>query len=142
MKLDSVMEMAYPQKIARDIIIGMARPINQHLVKLTAFDFPPELRAHFKRELRNWLDEIQRIRLKPTTRTGSFRFYFDPLFDYPFGGVEVQNTRALMDFIATEYDAVRPTKTPEEMAEWLKQFHTTLSERLHNGEAVLDLIPE
>ena len=142
MKLDSLMEMAYPQKIARDIIIGMARPINQHLVKLTAFNFSPELRAHFRRELRNWLDEIQRIRPKPTTRPGSFRFYFDPLFDYPFGGVEVQNTRALMDFIATEYDTVRPTKTPEEMAEWLKQFHTTLSERLHSGEEVLDLIPE
>jgi hypothetical protein len=142
MKLASVMEMAYPQKVARDIIISMARPINQHLVKLTAFDFPPELRVHFRRELRNWLNEIQRIRLKPTTRTGSFRFYFDPLFDYPFGGIEVQNARALMDFIATEYEGARPTKTPEEVAEWLKQFHTTLSERLHNGEAVLDLIPE
>jgi hypothetical protein len=142
MKLDSVMEMAYPQKVARDIIISMARPINQQLVKLTAFDFPPELRAHFRRELRNWLDEIQRIRLKPTTRTGSFRFYFDPLFDYPFGGVEVQNTRALIDFIATEYEGATPTKTPEELAGWLKQFHTTLSERLHNGEEVLDLIPQ
>lgn len=142
MKLDSVMEMAYPQKVARDIIIGMARPVNQHLVKLVAFDFSSESRSHFKRELRNWLDEIQRIRLKPTTRTGSFRFYFDPLFDYPFGGVEVQNTRALMDFIAAEYDGARPTRPPEAMAEWLKQFHTVLSERLHNGETVLDLIPE
>jgi hypothetical protein len=142
MRLDSVMEMAYPQKVARDIIIGMARPINQHLLKLAAFDFPLELRAHFRSELRNWLDEIQRIRLKSTTGTGSFRFYFDPLFEYPFGGVEVQNTRALMDFIATEYDGAKPTKTPEEVAEWLKQFHTTLSERLHNGEEVLDLMPE
>ena len=61
MKLHSVMEMAYPQKIARDIIIGMSRPINQHLVKLTGFDFSPKQRAHFRRELRNWLDEIQRI---------------------------------------------------------------------------------
>src|SRR5436190_12758533 len=142
MKIDQALEMAYPQKIARDIIIGMARPINQHLVKLVGFDFPPSSRAHFKRELRNWLNEIQRIRLKPTTRTGSFRFYFDPLFDYPFGGIEVQNARALMDFIATEYDEAKPTKTPEEVAEWLKQFHTMLSGRLHNGEAVLDLIPE
>jgi hypothetical protein len=100
------------------------------------------LQAHFERELRNWLEEIQRIRLKPTTGTGSFRFYFDPLFDYPFGGVEVQNIRARMDFISGEYEGAKPTKTAEAMAQWLKQFHTVLSERLHNGETVLDLIPE
>jgi hypothetical protein len=142
MKLEQTLEMAYPQKIARDIIIGMARPINQHLVKLVGFDFPPQLRNHFKRELKNWLDEIQRIRLKPTTRTGSFKFYFDPMFDYPFGGIEVANMRALMEFISSECDDIRPTKSPEGLAEWLKDFHTELAQRLHNGETVLDLIPE
>jgi hypothetical protein len=65
MKIDQLMEMAYPQKVARDIIIGMARPINQHLVKLVGFDFPPHLHNHFRGKLRNWLNEIQRIRLKP-----------------------------------------------------------------------------
>ena len=118
MKIDQLMEMAYPQKVARDIIIGMARPINQHLVKLVGFDFPPQLRDHFRRELRNWLNEIQRIRLKPTTKTGSFRFYFDPLFDYPFGGVEIQNTRTMMDLIREEY-GLAPIKSPEELVEWL-----------------------
>jgi hypothetical protein len=141
MKLDEAMEMAYPQKIARDIIIGMARPINQHLVKLVGFHFPAKLREHFKRELRNWLDEIQRIRLKPTARTGSFRFYFDPLFDYPFGGIEVPNIRALMALISSQYDDIEPIETPDKMAEWLKEFHTRLAQRLHDGEAVLDLIP-
>jgi hypothetical protein len=142
MKLDHLMEMAYPQKVARDIIIGMARPINQHLIKLVGFDFPVELRAHFKRELRNWLDEIQRIRLKPTTRTGSFRFYFDPLFEYPFGGVEVPNMRGLVEFISSEYDGIRPTKPPGELVEWLKSFHTELAQRLHDGETVLDMVPD
>jgi hypothetical protein len=84
MKIDEHLEMAYLQKVAKDIIIGMSRPINQHLVKLAGFDFSIPMRKHFRRELRNLLNEIQRIRLKPTTRTGSFRFYFDPLFDYPF----------------------------------------------------------
>jgi hypothetical protein len=142
MKLDQTLEMAYPQKIAKDIIIGMARPINRHLVKLVGFDFPIQSRNHFKRELKNWLDEIQRIRLKPTTRTGSFKFYFDPLFDYPFGGIEVANMRALIEFISSEYEDFRPIKSPEEMAEWLKGFHTELAQRLHRGETVLDLIPE
>jgi hypothetical protein len=142
MKLDEAMEMAYPQRIARDIIIGMARPINQHLVKLHAFHFPVDLREHFKRELRNWLDEIQRIRLKPSTRTGSFRFYYDPLFDYPFGGIEVPNMRALMTLISSQYDNIEPVETPEKVVEWLREFHTRLAQRLHEGEAVLDLIPD
>jgi hypothetical protein len=115
MKIAEHLEMAYPQKVARDILIEMARPINQHLIKLQGFEFPPSLRDHFKRELRNWLNEIQRIRLKPTTRSGSVKFYFDPLFDYPFGGVEVQNMRALMEFISSEYGDVRPIRSPEDM---------------------------
>jgi hypothetical protein len=141
MKIDETMEMAYPQKVARDIIIGMSRPINQHLIKLVGFNFSPELRRHFRRELENWLDEIQRIRPKPTRRTGSFRFYFDPLFDYPFGGVEIENMRGMTEFISSRYENIQPTKSTEELVDWLKRFHTQLAERLHRGEAVLDLIP-
>ena len=142
MKIDEALEMAYPQKVARDIIIGMSRPINQHLIKLGGFSFSPELRRHFKHELENWLDEIQRIRLKPTTRTGSFKFYFDPLFDYPFGGIEVQNMRAMMQFVSSRYENIQPMKSPEELVAWLKEFHRELAGRLHRGEAVLDMIPE
>jgi len=142
MKIDEALETAYPQKVARDIIIGMSRPINQHLIKLVGFSFSPELRRHFKHEPENWLDEIQRIRLKPTTRTGSFKFYFDPLFDYPFGGIEVQNMRAMMQFVSSRCESIEPTKSPEELVAWLKEFHRELAGRLHRGEAVLDMIPE
>jgi len=135
-------EMAYHQKMASVILTGMAQPLNKHLIKLVAFDFSPDMRRHFKRELRNWLIEIQAIRLKPTTRTGSTRFYFEHLFDYPFGGVEVQNTRALIELIASEYDGMEAKRTPEDMAAWLKAFHGELAERLHEGKPVLDLIPE
>jgi hypothetical protein len=47
-----------------------------------------------------------------------------------------------MEFISSEYDEIRPTKSPEQLVEWLREFHTELAQRLHNGEAVLDLIPE
>lgn len=142
MKIDETLEMAYPQRVARDIIIGMADPINQHLVKLIAFDFSPELRRHFRAELRSWLNRIQRIRLKPTARTGAFKFYFDLLFDYPFGGVEIHNMRALIEFISSEYDSIQPTKSPQDMVSWLKNFHTKLAQALHDGEAVLEMVPE
>jgi hypothetical protein len=142
MKLDESDVMALPRKLVEQVILGLYDPINVHLVKLSGFDFSVELRQHFRRELRSWLRKIQRLRFKPHNRTGSSKFYFDMLFDYPFGGVEVRNMRLIMDEIADEYEKARPTKTPEEMIEWLRAFHTELAERLHNGENVLDLIPE
>jgi hypothetical protein len=142
MKLDESMVMALPRKLVEQILLGLYDPINVHLVKLVGFDFPPDTRHHFRRELRTWLRKIQTLRFKPTNRTGSSKFYFDLLFEFPFGGVEVRNMRLIMDQIADEYEDARSTKQPEEMVEWLQEFHTRLAGRLHNGEDVLDLIPE
>jgi hypothetical protein len=141
MKLDETMEMAYPRKYLEHIIIGLEEPLNQHLVKLAGFEFPQEQRQHFQREVRNGLDKIQRLRLKPDNRTGSAKFYYDLLYDYPFGGVDVQNMRSMMTLIGEEYD-FRPFKSPEEMVEWLREFHAALADRLHKGESVLDLVPD
>ena len=141
MKLDATMEMAYPRKYLENIIIGLEDPLNQHLVKLVGFEFPPEQRRHFRSEIRTWLAKIQRLRMKPNNRTGSYKFYYDLLFDYPFGGVETQNMRAMMDLICEEY-SLQPTKSPEELADWLQHFHAELADRLHNGQAVLDLVPD
>jgi hypothetical protein len=142
MKLDDADVMSFPRKLVEHRILALQSQLNRHLVKLAAFDFPPDLRRHFRREIDNWLYEIQVLRFKPNHRTGSFKFYFDLLFDYPFGGVEIENVRKTMDLIAHEYGAMRPTKNPEEIVEWLRAFHTELAERLHKGEDVLDLIPE
>jgi len=141
MKLDETMEMAYPRKYVENIIIGLEDSLNHHLVKLVGFDFPAEQRGHFRREVRTWLAKIQRLRMKPVSRTGSFKFYYDLLFDYPFGGVEVQNMHAMIELISEEY-GLAPTKSPEELVEWLQQFHTKLADRLHNGQGVLDLVPD
>jgi hypothetical protein len=142
MKLAEDAGLAYPRKMVESILVGLSDPLNDHLIKLMGFDFPPELRDHFRREVRTWLKKIQILRFKPSNRTGSIKFYFDLLFDYPFGGVEEQNVRRIADAIADEYENVRPTKTPKELVEALHQFHQELAERLHNGEDVLDMIPE
>jgi hypothetical protein len=142
MKVDEELVMALPRKLVETVILGLYDPVNQHLVKLSAFDFPPELRQHFRRELRTWFRKIQRLRMKPDNRTGSVKFYFDLLFDYPFGGVEVRNMRLIMDEIVDTYENVALTKTPEQAVEWLRNFDQELAERLHNGEDVLDMIPD
>ena len=141
MKLDAAMEMAYPRKYIENIIIGLEDPLNEHLVKLIGFDFPTEQRAHFRREVRTWLAKIQRLRMKPDSRrvhSSSITIYCSIIRS---GGVEIQNTRTIMNLVSEEYD-LRPTKSPEELAEWLKQFHAKLAERLHHGQAVLDLVPD
>lgn len=141
MKLADAEVMSLPRKLVELRLLGLESQLNRRLVKLAGFDFQAELRRHFRRELRNWLNEIQSLRFKPHNRTGSVKFYFDLLFDYPFGGVEIQNMRRTMDLISSEYDT-NPNKTPEQMVEWLQAFHMQLAERLHNGDDVLDLIPE
>ena len=142
MKIDEVEVMAFPRKLVEHAIMGLYDQINVHLVKLAGFDFPLETRQHFRRELETWLDKIQRLRMKPNNRTGSFKFYFDLLFDYPFGGVELQNMGRIIKFVSREYSDVPQTKSAEELVEWLRAFHMQLAERLHKGEDVLDLIPE
>ncbi len=142
MVTQDVLEMAYPKRYVEHIITGLEDPLNQHLVKLIGFDFAPELREHLRQECEAWLDKIQRLRMKPNNRTGSIKFYYDLLYDYPFGGVEVQNMRSVMDFVTRRYPGVRATRTPEQLVEWLRTFHTILAERLHAGRPVLDMIPD
>jgi len=130
-----------PKRYVEQIITGLADPLNEHLIKLVGFEFSPELRQHFRQELDTWLDKIQRLRMKPNNQTGAPKFYYDLLFDYPFGGVEVRNTRSIMDLISRRYQGIQPARTPEEVVEWLRDFHTALAQRLSAGEVVLDMIP-
>ena len=141
MKIEELLEMSYPKRYVEQIITGLTDPINEHLIKLAGFEFSPELRHHFHQELDTWLDKIQRLRMKPSNRTGTPKFYYDLLFDFPFGGVEVRNTRSIMDLISRRYQGIQPARTPEEVAEWLRDFHTALAQRLSAGEMVLDMIP-
>jgi len=134
--------MAYRRKLVEQIILGLSNPLDRHRVELVGFDFSPDLRRHFRREVRSWLGELQALRLKPNSRPASFKLYFDLLFDYPFGRVEVQNMRAMMDLTADEYETAEKIKRPEDIIGWLREFHTRLAERLHRGEDVLDLSPE
>ena len=142
MTLEDIPVMSYPRKNVEIIITGLEDPLNQHLAKLVAFEFPQETRQHFRAETEGWLDRIQTLRLKPRHRPGSFKFYYDLLYDYPFGGVELRNVTGMMELISRRYPGVRATKKPEEMVEWLRDFHTRLAHRLSEGRPVLDLIPE
>ena len=110
MKIEEILEMAYPKRYVEQIVTGLADPINEHLIKLIGFEFSPELRHHFQQELDTWLDKIQRLRMQPNNRTGAPKFYYDLLFDYPFGGVEVRNTQSIMGLISRRHEGIEPAK--------------------------------
>ena len=139
---DQLLVMSLPRKLIDIRILGFEPPINKNLVKLFAFHFPSEQRRLFRRELRGWFRDLQQLRFKPDNRTGSVKFYYNRLFDYPFGGVEAQNVKLIMQSITEEYPDAAAVKLPEEVAGLLQAFHRRLAEGLHAGQPVLDLVPK
>ena len=145
MKLDDADVMAYPQKLVEHTILGLSDPLNRHLRQAGRVSISRrELRQHFRREVQDLAARrFSASHSNRTTRTGSFKFYFDLLFDYPFGGVEVRNMRLIMDDIADNYRKCAAHE--DDRKKWSNGcgiFIRKLAERLHNGEDVLDMIPE
>ncbi len=60
MKHDDADVMAFPKKLVEHRILG-CESAESHLVELVAFEFPQEMRRHFRREVENWLVEIQSL---------------------------------------------------------------------------------
>jgi hypothetical protein len=140
---ETLLTMAFPKKKVESILFGLEDMLNQRLIKLIGFDFPFEQRQHFRREINGWLNKIRRLRFKPDRRTGTARFYYDWLFDYPLGDdPEAESVAAIMQLIGEDYPTAHPIATSQDVAARLQAFHVELSKRLHAGAAVLDLVPE
>ena len=68
---DLLFEMPFERKIAEQKVRGREETVNEHLVKLLAFEAPPELRAGWKRELlRKHLSYFASLRLKTKAQLG------------------------------------------------------------------------
>jgi hypothetical protein len=131
------LEMAYSRKKAEQIITGLERPLNRHLVKLIGFEAAEATRAVWKKEVKRWLREIAAIRLKPNIARLKEADLHDWLYDEPFGGVELLNTRFLMEDAGEEFTA---RASAEVVAVRLRALHEALGPRLANGDAAGDLI--
>lgn len=53
-----VLEMAYPRKKIEQIVTGLERPLNRHLLKLIGLAAPEATRAVWRKEVKRWLLEI------------------------------------------------------------------------------------
>jgi len=136
-----LLTMALPRRLMGLRLAGLETPINEHLVKLYGYNFDREQRRHFVGEMRGWLRQAQRFRLKPKNRTASEKFYYENLFEHPFGGVDAENVASIMQTISENYPDVQAIRTAPEVAGLLQDFHRRLAAALHRGEPVAGLLP-
>jgi len=87
MKVDEDLVMALPRKLVESTILGYTIQSTSSLSNLSASNFRLICGSISGGNCGLWFRKIQRLRMKPQNRTGSAKFYFDLLFDYPFGGV-------------------------------------------------------
>lgn len=134
----SVLEMAFTRKKAEQIVTGLERPLNRHLVKLLALQASEETRTAWKREVKRWLREIAALRLKPAVTRLKASDLYTWLYDEPFGGVEELNTRFLIqDSVEEGFEAHAEAA---QTAARLKALHEALSVRLAAGDPAVELV--
>ena len=126
-----IMEMSYSRKKAESIIMGLEKPINNHLLKLMVV-IKDRAEQHWQHELSIWCIEIAEIRLKPSNKPAKANFYYEWLFDGPYGGNEeryVQNQiKRLSDqyMILTDFDTLS-------IAQRLQKFHKDFADQCASG---------
>lgn len=126
MRLDEILatplfEMSYSKRKAETIINGLEKPINEHLLKIVCVGGTEV--AHWRDELVNWLDEVAEIRLKPHDHPGQVKWYYDLLFDEPFGGVEERNVGGRIRRLVRSGYRVPPELEINAVVEILRRFH-------------------
>ena len=62
-----IFEMARSRKEAKTLITGLSSPVVQHLIKLFVFNSPVN-KAHWIKEINQWLNQIDDIYLKPSNK--------------------------------------------------------------------------
>lgn len=144
MRLDEIspsilLDMAYTRKRAEAIISGLEYQLNLHLLKLSAVPLPDYF-AHWRHELATWLSTIAAIRLKPNTKPGPQKWYFDLLFDEPFGGNEEGAVMARLQLLRQQYGSIRPDVDPTALGMRLRLLHTTFSRGCATGTMDLEQI--
>jgi hypothetical protein len=85
---------------------------------------------HIKRwlnELETWFDEVGEIVLKPNNHRPTTKFYYQILFDEPFGGAEIPNILSRVKRLQRQGYKITVEITPEDLVEKLQTFHTSFA---------------
>lgn len=128
-----ITDLAFPRQVAAAKARGREETINQHLIKLLAFDAPEATRALWRREIEGHLRFLSRMRLKPGARLISARQWREWLYAEPFEGNELGYVDALIQSVDGFARNDRPV---EDAHARLKTFHEQLAPALARGETI------
>ena len=132
-------EMAFPRAIVAQKARGREETINEHLVKLLAFDVAPETQAVWRKELARHFRFLAALRVKPGASLIPARDWWTWLYADPFEHNEAGYTAGLIALNADDF--TRNGRSVGAIAGQIGEFHTGMVQRLARGEAGEDLIP-
>jgi hypothetical protein len=132
-------EMAFPRAIVAQKARGREETINEHLVKLLAFDVAPETRAVWRKELARHFRFLAALRVKPGASLIPVRDWWTWLYADPFEHNEAGYTAGLIALNADDF--TRNGSSVGAIAGQIHEFHAAMIQRLARGEAGADLIP-
>ncbi|MCJ2093755.1 hypothetical protein MKK67_14830 [Methylobacterium sp. J-072] len=132
-------EMAFPRAIVAQKARGREETINEHLVKLLAFDVAAETRAVWRKELIRHFRFLAALRVKPGASLVPARDWWTWLYADPFDNNETGYTAGLIGLNADDFP--RNSRAVEAIADEIRHFHAGMVQRLARGEAGEDLIP-
>jgi hypothetical protein len=130
-------EMLYSRKKAEALITGLEEPINEHSLKLLVVSGDQD-RAHWTKELLEWLDDVAEIRLKPDDKTAPASFYDRILFDEPFGGTDTDNIARRLRRLERQGYELRDADL-DGVLQRLRRFHERFSEACRPGAEVEEI---
>jgi hypothetical protein len=134
-------EMAFDRPVAEAKIRGREETINEHLIKLLAFEVPDPTREYWRKELQTkHFNFLAAIRVKPKAKLLPSRDWLRWLYSDPFVGNEQGYTEALISRYADEYP--RNDRSAAEIASRIQKFHRDMSVFLARGEAGSPLVTE
>jgi hypothetical protein len=132
-------EMAFPRAIVAQKARGREETINEHLVKLLAFDVPQRTRAVWRKELTRHFRFLAALRVKPGASLIPARDWWAWLYADPFEHNEAGYTAGLIALNADDF--ARNDRSVGAIAGQIRDFHAAMVQRLAQGEAGEDLIP-
>ncbi|MCJ2068267.1 hypothetical protein MKK75_05500 [Methylobacterium sp. J-030] len=132
-------EMDFPRAIVAQKARGREETINEHLVKLLAFDVASETRAVWRKELARHFRFPAALRVKPGASPIPARDWWTWLYADPFEHNEAGYTAGLIALDADDF--TRNGSSVGAIAGQIRDFHAALVQRLGRGEACAGLIP-
>ena len=126
-------EMSFDHPLVEAKFRGLERTISEHLVKLLAFDAPDHTRSVWKKEIRNHLLYLSRLRAKSNNKPIPAKSIWKWLYTDPFEHNEVGVVEGYV--MMYEDDFKRNTLHHLQIAERIKSFYWTISQNLAKGDA-------